>query len=700
MAAQRRLTLRTLLAYLDDTLPAAEIKEFGQKVAESDAAQELVARIKQVTRRRRLTVPPASGPSGIDPNDVAEYLDDELPGDQVVELEKLAHESDVHLAEIASCHQILTLLLGEPALVPPKARERMYGLVQGREAIPYRKAQPAKASANGPEHADDLGLTTPWPRWILPAAAVLLLAALATAVYQVLPTRSTVQVARGPDQGLTPTPPVEPPPEKGSPEKEKPVDKTPPAPEKEKEKTPPAPSPQPPVNPDTRPPEDQHPAVVEHQTPPSKERMRAGTYLGGLSDLPTALLRQPSRDVWDKVPIRSQVFTAEPLVALPGFTSVVSTNGGVNLLLRGSVREFAVSIGQLNLLDSAVILHANPKVDLDLTLLRGRIYLTNRKEKGPCTIRLRFEKEVWDLSLDGPGDEVGVDFSQFYTPLTNYRGGEPPAADLQLAVIQGAVGLKVDAFNTYNLEVERPRWARVEWTTARKTQGPFKEARLPEAWSKQPPPFDLLPDVRREGLRRILAALKDLEVVLNNSKTPALALRETLDRPDPAARLVAISGLGAVDAAGELIDRLGDEDRTHVPDREMAFFVLQRWIARSPDNARRLYDEKAGTGLLLDRRFRKGEAATAYQLLHPLLAEYLGKVETYEFLANCLQHRKVAIAEMGYQHLLWLSPGVPLPRFNAADAQEERERYAAGVRAMIEKRQLPPAPPDQPAPGK
>ena len=57
-----RLTLRTLLAYLDDMLDPAETKRIGQKVAESDAAQELIARIKQVTRRRRLTTPPATGP--------------------------------------------------------------------------------------------------------------------------------------------------------------------------------------------------------------------------------------------------------------------------------------------------------------------------------------------------------------------------------------------------------------------------------------------------------------------------------------------------------------------------------------------------------------------------------------------------------------------------------------------------------------
>src|SRR5271169_3822821 len=115
-----RLTLRTLLAYLDDTLEPAQAKAIGQKVAESDAAQELIARIKEVTRRRRLTTPTASGPgTKVDPNSIAEYLDNELSADQLAEIEQLALDSDVHLAEIASCHQILTVVLGEPAVVPP-----------------------------------------------------------------------------------------------------------------------------------------------------------------------------------------------------------------------------------------------------------------------------------------------------------------------------------------------------------------------------------------------------------------------------------------------------------------------------------------------------------------------------------------------------------------------------------------------------
>src|SRR5947209_11051082 len=92
-----------------------------QKVAASDAAQELIDRIKNVTRRRRLTVPPATGPGAkFDPNTVAEYLDNILHGEEVSKVEETCLGSDVHLAEVAACHQILTLVLGEPALGRPR----------------------------------------------------------------------------------------------------------------------------------------------------------------------------------------------------------------------------------------------------------------------------------------------------------------------------------------------------------------------------------------------------------------------------------------------------------------------------------------------------------------------------------------------------------------------------------------------------
>ena len=124
-----RLTLRTLMAYLDDVLEPADTKIIGLKIQESPMAQLLVSRIRDVMRRRRLKAPEVFGPEmGIDPNIVAQYLDTTLPAERYADVERVLLASDEMLAEAAACHQVLPVWLANPVEVSPASRDRLYAL--------------------------------------------------------------------------------------------------------------------------------------------------------------------------------------------------------------------------------------------------------------------------------------------------------------------------------------------------------------------------------------------------------------------------------------------------------------------------------------------------------------------------------------------------------------------------------------------
>ncbi len=288
-----------------------------------------------------------------------------------------------------------------------------------------------------------------WLRWALPLAGVVLFVVVAVALWQSIASLNqpaqTNQIAsatnpentdvKSPDNTKPPTP-----------------DNTKPATAKHSNPTPPDNTePPPPDNTKPPPPDNTQPprpatSPDARKAPPSTDRVEVGIHYSDLKSTPSILVqRKNDEDGWHRLKPGTRVSTNDRLVSLPGYASEVRLDNGVHLLLRGHVREFTPpEEPQMDYLqESAIVLHNNKEVDVDLTFDRGRLYISNHKGKDPAVVRLRFVKEVWDLTLE-PDAEVVLDLLKRYRGDINYLDGEDPLATLYLFLLKGKGGLAID----------------------------------------------------------------------------------------------------------------------------------------------------------------------------------------------------------------------------------------------------------------
>jgi hypothetical protein len=741
-----RLTLRTLLAYLDDTLEPLEIKAIGQKVAESEPAQELITRIKQVTRRRRITTPPATGPNSFDPNTVSDYLDNELSAEQIAEVEKLCLDSDVHLAEVAACHQILTLVLGEPAVVPPTAKERMYGLVQGREAIPFRKAKAGthnSPTASGDADDDELYLLGlpfyrqgGWLRWALPIGAVLLVLIVGVALWQLmsgeqppttspqvaqksngeanLPEKSGKTPANAQEKASTPDSNGRSSAERANEDKKQSSSTQPSASSPSDTKQPGQTKTEQGVSPnaaggsqtiaraDVAP----SPGGLERtagrgqgtgrEAPPRKERAVVGKYYVADTGPPSLLVQRKDNDAWTRLKPGSALSTGDQLMSLPGFASELRLDKGVNLLLRGHVREFTPSDREARAMDhlqeSAIVLH-NPKdTDVDLTLLRGRLYLSNHKanESRGLTVRLRFENKAWDLTLQ-PGSEVLVDLLK-----SRMAGSGEPLAFLKLFLLKGDAGIALERERYPDLS--DPGRAQFFWVSLNPSTYDRPKLSAQELDFAKRVLFAKRFIADTQQAKSMDLALKAIRDRMTVDKPPQVALQETLSNNQYSEHQLALYCLAALDEVKDLLDVLGKADLPHGLDRDNAIFGLRRWLDHGPGQSERLFDEKSGKGLLRsDLGYTSQESKRIIALLRDPTDEDIFNSKYYSAMAEDLASDKVAVAELSRW---WLSRialllfrlDLPnLKNFNAAWTQDKRLKAKQEVDQAIREGRLPPA---------
>jgi hypothetical protein len=682
-----RLTLRTLLAYLDDILEPSHAREIGEKIAESAVASGMVTRVREVLRRRRITAPDVTGPTATpDPNVVAEYLDNTLSPEGVAELERICLESDMHLAEVAACHQVLTLVLGEPVDIPPQMRERMYALGaiapassegngHGTERVAAGQtlaAPPIGSAAGGsaalaslqPATVPDYLRRRPLWHKLLPIAAALVVAGWLGLVLRdpAFGTRGTAGRTKAPDaataivmadgQAARPDVPSTPAGGNGATQRQPPTDTVPavaaviPGANASIDPEPPPdmPEPLPTVPPTTdatatavppapQPAEAVNVAVVPPPPPPAV--VPGDVAPAAPENLPQILYNSPDgillhyvavgdagEQEWVVMPRRAFVHPGERIASPEPFAA--------KLVVGDSLCNITLSGGT-----SVQSLGRTPAAAFGIAVDRGRVGLHRPagRSTDPVALGLKLGEHVLRVELMEPETLCGVEVL-LRQPSGEPNPPQPPGIDGGLFVAAGTVQLTDVNGQKQLLTPEKG------WLSLFSVDGPPQPARLRSIPEWLMPEGSPLTPIQRGN-----AALYERAFALDQPvahSVPALVK----DRRPKMSEL-AVQTLGLIDDHRQLVRALQAD---HEEARLAAITALRQWLPRAAENAPLLREE-------IDRVFRNADVDVVYELLWGYDQDDARDPMTSRRLVQWLAHDDLAIRELAFFHVFNLTGG-------------------------------------------
>jgi hypothetical protein len=327
--------------------------------------------------------------------------------------------------------------------------------------------------------------------------------------------------------------------------------------------------------------------------------------------------------------------------------------------------------------EAAVVLHDNARADLDFTLDRGRIDLTNRKDKGEATARVRFRNQSWELILPEPGDQLALELYGRWPSgvhFTRKRTEEAPTSDLVVLVLKGRADVNT---GTRRFALGAPPGpALYHWDSVVGADPvPQRLVKLPD-WANPGASAS-------ERAKKIQPALDRLRRQLAKG-APDQVLKEALASQDPIDRRIAVFGLAALDDLASLVDILADRSQSREV-REAAIRALRHYMGRDPRHDQELFS------LLTEKKnLSPAHAEIIVDLLHSPGEADQARPETYEALIEYLKHDRQAVRELAYWHLIRLVPAGRDIKYNPAGSPEEREAGYKEWKKLVPSGKLPP----------
>ena len=393
----------------------------------------------------------------------------------------------------------------------------------------------------------------------------------------------------------------------------------------------------------------------------------------------TFAAREPGEEAFRVLPENAPLAAGDLLVTLPG-AALTSTNGAVAL------KSLADYDGKspLPALETAIVLNKPADgTDLDVTLDRGRIDLTNTKAEGKAVARVRFWDQNWTITLDGPGARVAFELCGRWPAGTRFDPAEPgpgerpaaPGAAVVLLVLKGSVTAELGGV-ALGLSAP-PGPALVEWDSVHGVRPePLKLEKLPD-WAD---PEAMLTE---DGRKAAAAAEKFRRA---RAEDAAKAVGAFLASDDPAERRAALISLGALDDLDGL-GRVLREAKTR-DEWEWGITVLRHWLGRGPGQDRKLYQALTAPA----QGYTPAHARIVMRLLLGFGPDDLKVPETYELLILYLAHDRPAVRNLAAWHLARLVPAGQGIGYKPGGTKEEAAAAQKEWRKLIPAGELPPAP--------
>jgi hypothetical protein len=292
-------------------------------------------------------------------------------------------------------------------------------------------------------------------------------------------------------------------------------------------------------------------------------------------DVKGSLLAKKGDVLWEPLKAGAAAPTDRLLVSL--FESVIrSGNGAVEVRLRGDIGE----IGPLPAFESAIHIHTNPKVDLDLTLDRGIVVLVNKKKSGAAHVDLRIRGKTLHLTLDQPDARLGIDLFARHAPgLAALKADNPT----YFVFVLNADGSAHVAHGEKSVALHAPPGpALLRWDSQIQEIDVQHLEKLPD-WVKPS-------QVETKLLEQMNRAAKSI-----GDGIPRPAFLKLAIADDPIDRKVGLTAVGALGTPAPLFAAM--QKSKHADARQFSILVVRNWLGHEPGQIKKLETALGGIGL-------------------------------------------------------------------------------------------------------